>query len=378
MTLLFAKVFGELAVRCGQSEIIGELFAGIILGPSMLNLVHGTPILAIMSEIGAIILLFDVGLSMNLKHFIKASKTAFLVAISGIIIPYLFGYIVFISFHFTKYSAAFAAAILTATSIAVTARIFQESKKLETQEAEIVLGAAFIDDILGIIILTIVSNIVLGKVITISSIIQKFIFIIIFFISSVLCGLILPGIYKYIAKIKQGNAVLTATIAICFIFAALSVKVELATIVGAFIAGIMLTRTYNITQIKQDIKPLYAFFVPIFFVLMGTNIKLNIFNPFVRDNITFIIMTLVLCIVAFIGKLLSSILILKKSVDKLVIGISMVPRGEVGLLFANIGLQNHIFGSHYYSVVVTVIMLLTLITPIILKRLLSKHSLTNI
>jgi Kef-type K+ transport system membrane component KefB len=370
MILLFAKCFGELATRLNQSEIIGELFAGLILGPSILNIVHSNSILFIMSEIGAMILLFDVGLSVNIKKFIKVSNVAFLVAISGITIPYLFCYIVFTCFNFEKNNALFAAAILTATSIAVTARIFKDYNRLETKEAEIVLGAAFIDDILGIIMLTIISNIVTGKIITTYSIAVICLRIISFFILVMLLGLILPIIYKYIVKIKQPYTILIVSIAICFMIAVLSVKLELAIIVGSFIAGIILTRTKNIIpQIKQDIKPLYAFFVPIFFVSMGSNVKLNILNPFISNNAKFLIMIIILFIVAFIGKLLSGLIILKKGLDKFLIGISMVPRGEVGLIFANIGLQNHIFGSHYYTVLVIVIMLLTLSTPIILKYL---------
>ncbi|MDR0915129.1 MAG: cation:proton antiporter [Endomicrobium sp.] len=378
MILLCAKLFGELALHIGQSEIIGELFAGIVLGPCMFNVIHETPILLMMAEIGSIILLFDVGLSINIKNFIKSSKLAFLVAISGILIPYLFVYIVFTSFHFTKFQAAFAAAILTATSIAVTARILKDSNKLETQEAEIVLGAAFIDDILGIFILTIVLKIISGKSITTYSVIQILIRIIIFFISAILFSVILPLVYKLIAKMKQEYSLLIVTICICFMIATIAVKAELATIVGAFIFGIMLTRTHTIKQIKQDIKPLYSFFVPIFFVLMGSNIKLNIFNPFIMDNAKFMIITLVIFIASFLGKLLSGFIILRKGVDKLIIGLSMVPRGEVGLIFARIGLQHNIFETNYYSVLVTVIMLLTLITPIILKYLLGKRNLTTI
>jgi Kef-type K+ transport system membrane component KefB len=370
MILLFAKCFGELATRLNQSEIIGELFAGLILGPSILNIVHSSSLLFIMSEIGAMILLFDVGLSINIKKFIKVSNVALLVAISGITIPYLFCYIVFTCFNFAKHNALFAAAILTATSIAVTARLFKDYNKLETKEAEIVLGAAFIDDILGIIMLTIISIIVTGKIITTYSIAIICLRIISFFILAILLGLILPIIYKYIVKIKQPYTILIVSIAICFMIAVLSVKLELAIIVGSFIAGIILTRTNIIPQIKQDIQPLYAFFVPIFFVSMGSNVKLNIFNPFISNNAKFLIMIIILFIVAFIGKLLSGLIILKKGLDKFLIGISMVPRGEVGLIFANIGLQNHVFGSNYYTVLVTVIMLLTLSTPIILKYLL--------
>ncbi|MDR0890651.1 MAG: cation:proton antiporter, partial [Endomicrobium sp.] len=167
-----AKCFGEIALFCGQSEIIGEIVAGILIGPNVLNLLYDTPtpMLLIMAEIGSIILLFDVGLSINIKNFVKSSKFALLVAISGIIMPYILSYLVLINFNFKNINAIFTAAIFTATSIAVTARILKDSNKLSTQEAEIVLGAAFIDDILGVIILTIISNIVIGNKISLYSI----------------------------------------------------------------------------------------------------------------------------------------------------------------------------------------------------------------
>ncbi|MDR0890779.1 MAG: cation:proton antiporter, partial [Endomicrobium sp.] len=233
-------------------------------------------------------------------------------------------------------------------------------------------GAAFIDDILGVIILTIISNIVIGNKISLYSINKILIKIILFFIFSFIFGLLIPKLYKCFRNMSQDYVILIITIAICFIFSILSAKVNLAPIVGAFVSGIMITQTDQIRKIQKDIKPIYAFFVPIFFVLMGTNIKLNIFNPFIMKNVKFFIMTISLFIAAFVGKLLSGFAILRTKLNKLIIGLSMVPRGEVGLIFASIGLQYHIFDVNYYSVLITVIMLLTIITPILLKYILTK------
>ena len=151
--LISAKIFGEIAVRFGQSGIIGELIAGVIIGPSVFGLVTETPVLASISELGAIILLFEVGLSTDIKEFAKAGGWATAVAVIGVVLPYFFGYYTFLYFGMTTTQAIFAGAVLTATSVGITARVFKDLKKLESEEARIVLGAAVIDDVIGLLFL---------------------------------------------------------------------------------------------------------------------------------------------------------------------------------------------------------------------------------
>jgi Kef-type K+ transport system membrane component KefB len=373
--LFFAKIFGEAALKLGQSAIIGELLAGVLIGPSVLSLVHETPVLTSISELGAIILLFEVGLSTDIKEFLKAGGWATVVAFVGVIAPYFLGYFVFLHFGLSSTQAIFAGAVLTATSVGITARVFMDLKKLETKEAKIVLGAAVIDDVIGLAILAVVLKLVQGGTVTFGTIAQVSGTALLFLVLSTLAGvLIAPTIFRLISKMKQEHVVFVMGIAFCFIVSAFATKVGLASIVGAFVAGLILSTTAQSKEIKKDIAPIYAFFVPIFFVLMGTNVDISAFNPFVAANREILSLVAILFAVAFIGKIVAGFVVLKKGINKFLIGVSMVPRGEVGLIFAGMGLKNNVFDSNDYSALVAVIMLTTFVTPIILKYLLSKQN----
>jgi Kef-type K+ transport system membrane component KefB len=372
--LFFAKVFGEIALKLGQSAIIGELLAGIIIGHSVLGIVHETPILSSISELGAIILLFEVGLSTDIKEFLKAGLWATAVAVVGVVVPYFLGYFVFLHFGLTNTQAVFAGAVLTATSVGITARVFMDLNRIETQEAKIVLGAAVIDDVIGLAILAVVLKLIHGGTVTLGTVASISGTAILFLILSVLVGvLIAPSIFKIVAKMQESHVIFIVGLAFCFIISAFSTKVGLAPIVGAFVAGLVLSTVKESEEIKKDIKPLYAFFVPIFFVLMGTNVDISTFNPFIAVNREIIVLMIILFVVAFVGKTVAGFVVLKKGINKFLIGVSMVPRGEVGLIFAGIGLKNNVFGIKDYSALVAVIMLTTFITPIMLKYLLSKQ-----
>ncbi|MDR0977810.1 MAG: cation:proton antiporter [Endomicrobium sp.] len=371
----FAKIFGEIALKLGQSAIIGELLAGVLIGPSVLGLVHETPLLAGISELGAIILLFEVGLSTNIKEFLKAGGWATAVAFAGVICPYVLGYFVFLHFGLSNNQAIFAGAILTATSVGITARVFMDLKKLQTEEAKIVLGAAVIDDVIGLAILAVVLKLVQGGVVTFGTIASISITAVLFLVLSVLAGvLIAPSVFKFISNMKQEQVVFVMGIAFCFIVSALATKAGLAPIVGAFVAGLIISTTRQKDEIRKDIKPLYAFFVPVFFVLMGSSVDVNAFNPFIAANKEILVMIAILFIVAFAGKAVAGFAVFKKGINKFLIGVSMVPRGEVGLIFAGIGLKNNVIDTSQYSALVAVIMLTTFVTPIILKYLLSKEN----
>ncbi|MDR2708799.1 MAG: cation:proton antiporter [Elusimicrobiota bacterium] len=372
--LVAAKIFGELAMKCGQSAIIGELIAGVIIGPSVLGIVHKTATFGEIAELGAVILLFEAGLSTNIKEFARAGGWATAVAFVGVLLPYLFGYFTFLAFGMSTTSAIFAGAVLTATSVGITARVFLDLKKLDTEEAKIVLGAAVIDDVIGLVILAVVTNLVSGNEMSILSIAQISAKAVLFLAVVVGLGLlVISFIFDKIAKhMKQDGVIFVLAIALCLFVAALSKKVELAPIVGAFAMGLVLSNTKHVEAIKQGVKPLYLFLVPVFFVLMGTEVDISIFNLFVAENRNILMLAAILFAVAFIGKALAGFVVLKKNVNKLLVGVAMVPRGEVGLIFASMGLSIGVFQQQIYSALVVVIMLTTFVTPILLKIMLSK------
>ncbi|GHT36628.1 sodium:proton antiporter [Endomicrobiia bacterium] len=380
--LFFAKIFGEIALKFGQSAIIGELLAGVVIGPSVLGLINVninetsvlTSILTSLAELGAIILLFEVGLSTNIKEFLKAGGWAATVAVVGVVAPYFLGYFVFLCFGFTSTQAIFAGAILTATSVGITARVFKDLNRLETKEAKIVLGAAVIDDVIGLVILAVVLKLVQGGKVTPGMVASISGTAILFLALSVAAGvLIAPSLFNLVSKMKQSHAVFVMGIVFCFIISALSTKIGFDPIIGAFIAGLVLSTIKQKEEIKRDVKPIYAFFVPIFFVLMGTKVDISTFNPFVVANREILVLMAILFIVAFVGKAISGFVVFKKDVNKLLIGISMVPRGEVGLIFATAGLENNAFREKEYSALVMVIILTTFIAPIMLKYLMTEQ-----
>ncbi|MDR2811719.1 MAG: cation:proton antiporter [Endomicrobium sp.] len=372
--LFFARIFGEIALKLGQSAIIGELLAGVLIGPSILGLVHEAPVLTSISELGAVILLFEVGLSTDLKEFLKAGGWAISVAFIGVVIPYFLGYLVFLHFGFSITQSIFAGAVFTATSVGITARLFMDFKKLQTEEAKIVLGAAVIDDVIGLAILAIVLKLVQDGTVTFGTVASMSGTAVLFLVLSVAAGiLIVPTLFRFVSKMKQEHVIFVMGIVFCFVVSAFATKVGLASIVGSFVAGLVLSTTNHSEEIRRDIKPIYAFFVPVFFVLMGTNVDISTFNLFVAANREILILIAVLLVVAFIGKAVAGFVVLKKGINKFLIGVSMVPRGEVGLIFAGIGFKNNVFGSNEYSALVAVIMLTTFITPIILRYLLSKQ-----
>jgi Kef-type K+ transport system membrane component KefB len=270
-------------------------------------------------------------------------------------------------------AAIFAGAVLTATSVGITARVFLDLKKLDIEEAKIVLGAAVIDDVIGLVILAVVTKLVAGEAVTISTIAQISGIAVLFLVLVVGLGLVLvPQIFKFVEKMKQELVIFVIGAVFCLLISSLSSKVGLAPIVGAFAAGLVMSNTKYAAEVKSGVKPLYAFLVPVFFVLMGTKVDISIFNPIPADNRTVLMLAGILFVVAFIGKAAAGFVVLKKGINKLLIGVAMVPRGEVGLIFASIGLTIGVFAQQIYSALVVVIMLTTFVTPILLKIMLSK------
>ncbi len=368
--LVSAKVFGEIAQRLGQSPVIGELIAGVIIGGSVLNLIQPTDILHSLAEIGAILLLFQVGVSSNLYEFLKVGIWAFLVACVGVILPFLFGFLICLQFGYDMTHAIFIGAILTATSVGITARVFSDFKKTNTDEAKIVLGAAVIDDVIGLAILAVVMKLATTGTVSFLSISKISGLAILFLAGSIYLGVLLaPFLFKILKAMKSEGALIVGAFAFCLLLSYLAALAGLAPIIGAFSAGLILSINESKTHIEENIKPISDVFVPVFFVLMGALIDISIFNPFIPGNKTIILLAGVLFIAAVIGKALSGFVVIKKGINRLLIGVAMVPRGEVGLIFAGMGLTNHIINKSIYSAAVIVIILTTFITPFFLKLL---------
>ncbi|MCH7518564.1 MAG: cation:proton antiporter [Candidatus Dadabacteria bacterium] len=391
LILIFSKVFGELAERIKQPSVLGELVAGIILGGSVLAIVPSVAGMAgyntfhLLAEVGVAILLFEIGLETDLKDLIKVGFTSMLVAIVGVIVPFALGFASILVFekygmlgnvdpNFTILIAITAGATLTATSVGITARVLSDMNRLQSGEAKIILGAAVIDDILGLIILGVVSGLIessesgIGGSVSAASVGIIFLKAFGFLFAAIIIGnLISKRLFNLVEKMRVRGVLLLSALSFAFIFAFLASLVGLAPIVGAFAAGLVLANTNQFKSIEERLKPVSDFFTPIFFIMVGAAVDVSVFNPFVKENIPILLIALTLFIVAVVGKLVSGFAVLQKGIKKSVVAVGMIPRGEVGLIFAQMGLTYGIFTSELFSAVTVMVMLTTFIAPPLLK-----------
>jgi Kef-type K+ transport system membrane component KefB len=267
-----------------------------------------------------------------------------------------------------------AGATLTATSVGITARVLSDMNRLQTGEAKIILGAAVIDDILGLIILGVVSGIIestrnVGTAeISAGSVLIIFLKSFGFLVAAVVIGnLTSKKLFDFIHNMRVRGVLLVCALAFAFIFAFLASAVGLAPIVGAFAAGLVLANTNQFKLIEERLKPVSDVFTPIFFIMVGSAVDVSVFNPFVKENIPILMIAGILFIVAVVGKFVSGWAVFQKGIKKSVIGFGMIPRGEVGLIFAQVGLTYGVFNSQLFSAVTVMVMLTTFIAPPLLK-----------
>jgi Kef-type K+ transport system membrane component KefB len=395
--LVLAKVGGEIFERAGQPGVLGELFAGVVLG----NLVifgfnRAEPLktnetIAALAELGVIILLFEVGLESDLKEMVEVGWSSLLVAVLGVIVPFFLGWAV--SAYFLpdepRLVHIFIGATLCATSVGITARVFKDLGKLATREARIILGAAVIDDVLGLLILAVVAGAIravgTGGVLSYSEVgliaLKSFAFL----IGSIAIGILLmPRMLHVASRLVTRGVLLTFAISCCLFLAWMAAKVGLAPIVGAFAAGLILDEVHfkhGRGQQERDLhdllQPVSTVLVPIFFVLMGLKVDLRLFA-----RVDILGLAFALTVAAIIGKQICAFGVVERGINRLAVGLGMIPRGEVGLIFAGIGatlmlpaangVSQPVISSAIFGAVVIMVIITTLITPIALKWSLGK------
>lgn len=385
--LVAAKFGGDLATRISQPAVLGELLMGVALGNvSLLGLTIFEPIAAntfidMFSRVGVIILLFEVGLESTVSQMLKVGVSALLVACVGVVTPFVLGYGVtrlLLPDHST-YVALFIGATLTATSVGITARVLKDLEKSQTPEARIVLGAAVIDDVLGLVILAVVTGIIAaadrGAELAMSEVAITLVKAVGFLVGSLVLGVWLsPRLFHLASRLKARMVLLAFGLGFCFGLAWLADFIGLAPIVGAFAAGLILEDVHfkdfkekDAHTLEELVHPISYFLVPVFFVLMGMRTDLKSFlAPGVMS------LAAALIVVAIGGKLVAGVGALGKGLDRLSIGVGMVPRGEVGLIFASIGSQLTVKGERVvdpqvFSAVVVMVIVTTMVTPPVLK-----------
>ena len=390
--LLLAKLGGEIFERLKQPAVLGELFAGIVLGNLVLTGFAGAESLktnqtvAALAELGVIILLFEVGLESDLREMIEVGWSSLLVAVVGVVAPFLLGWGIsaYLLPNESRLAHIFIGATLCATSVGITARVFKDLGKLNTREARIVLGAAVIDDILGLLILAIVAGAIsaagTGAALSMADVALIGFKALAFLVGSIAVGhLLMPRMLRGAGRFESRGVLLTVAISFCLALSWAAAKVGLAPIVGAFAAGLILDEVHYKPTGKQKernlddlLQPVSTVLVPIFFVLMGTKVDLRLFT-----RVDSLGLAVALTVAAIAGKQICALAVVERGVNRLAVGLGMIPRGEVGLIFAGIGATlmlpsvtgagEPVINSAIFGAVVIMVIITTVITPIALK-----------
>lgn len=409
--LIFAKLSG-LVERIGQPSVLGELVIGVVLGNLFLlgfdlfEPIKQDGIIKFLSEFGVVILLFQIGLESQISEMRRVGFRALLVAIIGVVVPFVLGaYVVgpMLLPGLSVNAYLFIGAALTATSVGITARVFKDLGKLQTKEAQIVLGAAVFDDVFGLIILAVISALVTVGAVSMGMVGWIIAKAVLFLIGAVVIGqLAAPRIGKGFSSIQTGIGMkFTLAISFCLLFAFLAGAIGLAPIIGAFAAGLILDPVHFkyfkdpevVQEIKEVIKesseedrkkvlaaighhkdkhveeliePIAYLLVPLFFVYTGMSVRID-----TLFNLDILLVALVLTVVAIGGKFVSGLA--AGNVNKTIVGVGMVPRGEVGLIFASIGRGLGVVSDQVFSVIVIMVILTTLVTPPLLAYLLKRN-----
>jgi len=377
--LLFAaKLMAELFLRIKLPIVLGELLAGMIIGPFALgaflvwdnqSLLQITGEIRVLGEIGAIVILFMAGLEMSPKEFFKGGKNAFIVGTAGVVIPFFAGLAAFQMFGFDALQSMMIATALTATSIAISVQVLSEFGKLKTKEARLIISAAVVDDILAIAVLSVVSSLATGDggiadivpLDVIFTILQVLGFFAIILIASIILipKLITPKIWK-----AKGGVEGIAT-AMFFGAAALAGAIGLSPIVGAFAVGMALSTTEVFGKVESYIEKVGLIFAPLFFAIIGAQVDLR------AVNLEILMLSGVIIVIAVVTKFfgcgIPAWLLLKNKTQGMRVGIGMISRGEVGLIVAGVGVASGILTSSVYSTIVIMVIATTIITPIWLK-----------
>jgi Kef-type K+ transport system membrane component KefB len=408
LTLIFiyiaSKVGSEIAKRLDLPPVLGELFAGVIIGISALRLVifpeggftasdslimtglqflnHRSPeavnsifatqseVISVIAELGVIVLLFEIGLESDFRQLKKVGIQAFVVAFIGLTAPFAAGTLgLMYFFHVAAIPAIFAGAALTATSIGITSKVLAEIGQLKSKEGQIIVGAAVIDDVLGIIVLAVVASLAKTGQVDITNVAILLVSAIAFLFGSILLG----GFFNksFVALVNKletrGNIVIPAFI-FAYTMAFIGNAIRLEAILGAFAAGLVLDETDARKELDELIKPVADLLVPVFFVTVGARANLSVLNPMIPENRSGLLTAIFLLAVAISGKLITGWVVFGiPDINRLAIGVGMIPRGEVGLVFAGIGTASGAIDKPLEAAIIIMVIMTTFLAPPFLR-----------
>jgi Kef-type K+ transport system membrane component KefB len=400
-----SKVGGEICIRLNLPPVLGELLGGVVIGVSALGLLifpdgtataasHSAIIsilqttagltpaaangvfnqqseaISVLSEIGVIILLFEIGLESSLTELLKVGSQAAVVAVVGVAAPFTGGVLGMIYiFHAPPIAAIFAAAALTATSIGITAKVLSQIGKINTPEGQIIIGAAILDDILGLIVLAVVSGLGQTGQVDIGGIFYLIISATAFLVGAIFLGrAFTPLLAKLVDNLQTRGQLIVVSLIFAFSLAYIATAIHLEGILGSFAAGLVLAETEKREGIVEDLTPLADAVVPIFFVVVGARTNLSVLNPLEPTNRAGLLIALFLIVVAVLGKVITGLVVFgKPGINRLAIGVGMIPRGEVGLIFVSVGATSGILPPATQAGVVVMVIFTTFLAPPLLR-----------
>jgi Kef-type K+ transport system membrane component KefB len=363
--IIGTKLLGEAAQRLGQPAVLGELVAGVLLGGSVLGLVDPqAPVIHAMAELGVLVLLFQIGLHTDLQAMRRVGAAAATVGAVGVVLPFAGGLLASWAFGLPPLAAIVAATALTATSIGISARILGDLRRLHTPEGQVVLGAAILDDVVGLVILTVVGGLVAGSEVTALGVARTAGTAVGFIaLALVAGGFVVPRLFRRLAMIRSPGTLGLLALAFALALAWLADSSGSAMIMGAFAAGLILHPTPHREDIERSMTSIGSFFVPVFFASVGAAVDLRaIASPMALG------VGGALIAVGVAGKILAGYAPWWFEGNKLLIGVAMVPRGEVGLIFAQMGLSSGAIPAPVFGALMLMVVVTTLVTPPLLAR----------
>lgn len=401
---LASKVGGELSNALGFPPVLGELVGGVLVGISALHLLvfpEGSvnssdsvimnflqltaglspdaagatfqlqsEVVSVLSELGVIILLFEVGLESNLKELLAAGAQATIVAFVGVAVPFAAGTVGLMTlFGVPAIPAIFAGAALTATSIGITSKVLSELGKLTSKEGQIIVGAAVIDDVLGIIVLAVVASLAKTGEVDVTNVIYLIISSTVFLVGAILLGNVFNKSFVAISdRIKTRGGLVIPALIFAFMLSYIGAAIHLEAILGAFAAGLVFDETDKRKELQKQIEPIADVMVPVFFVCVGAKTNLGVLNPAVPANREGLIVAIFLIIVAILGKIVTGAAVWGQgNINRLAIGVGMIPRGEVGLVFAGVGSASGVISPPLEAAIIMMVILTTFIAPPLLR-----------
>ncbi|MGB3135914.1 MAG: cation:proton antiporter [Nodosilinea sp.] len=400
---LAAKLGGELCARINLPSVLGELVGGVIVGVSAMHLIvfpeggaevnsllmnvvgmtagqspeglmrvfqGESEVISVLAELGVIILLFEIGLESDLKELIRVGPQAAVVAVVGVVAPFAAGTVGLIAlFGIDTIPAVFAGAALTATSIGITAKVLAEMQQLSSKEGQIIIGAAVLDDVLGIIVLAVVASLAKTGEIEILNVVYLIAGAATFLVGSIFLGrLFSPYFVKVVDEMRTRGQVIISSLVFAFVLAYIAAAIQLEAILGAFAAGLILAETSKHKEIEEQISPIADMLVPIFFITVGARTDLSVLNPLEPANREGLIIASFLVVIAVIGKVIAGFAIFgQPGINRLAVGVGMIPRGEVGLVFAGVGAASGVLTESLEAAIIVMVIFTTFLAPPLLR-----------